>query len=75
MGYSIAGSSAYLTLILHWNGSAWSVVPSPNPGGLNAGEASVLYGVVALSAHDVQAVGYYQTDYFSPTTTLAESYC
>jgi hypothetical protein len=75
VGYSIAGSSAYLTLVEHWNGSAWSVVPSPSPGGLNAGDESVLYGVAALSANNVQAVGYDRTDYFNPTATLAESYC
>jgi hypothetical protein len=25
------------TLILHWNGAAWSIVPSPNDGGNNVG--------------------------------------
>ena len=42
------------TLILHWDGSNWSVVASPSPGtgGLNA-----LYKVQATSASDVWAVG------------------
>ncbi len=43
------------TLILHWNGTAWTRVPSPSPG-FN----SVLYGVVAISASNVWAVGYAQ---------------
>jgi hypothetical protein len=42
------------TLILHWNGSSWTQVPSPNAPGVNNG----LYGVVALGPNDVWAVGY-----------------
>jgi hypothetical protein len=43
-----------ITLILHWNGAGWSVIPSPSPGtaGFNA-----LYGVDGTSANDVWAVG------------------
>jgi hypothetical protein len=48
-GTSQAGSS-YQSLVEHWDGTAWSVVPSASfPG--------VLYGVVALGANDVWAVG------------------
>jgi hypothetical protein len=44
----------YRTLILHWNGSGWSVVPSPNvPGAENT-----LQGVSGTSADDVWAVGW-----------------
>ncbi|HEX6540252.1 MAG TPA: hypothetical protein VF040_00740 [Ktedonobacterales bacterium] len=42
-------------LIEHWNGMAWSIVPSPNPDSQEYG----LNGVVALSANDVWAVGSY----------------
>jgi hypothetical protein len=38
-------------LILHWNGSAWSNVPSPT------GRDASLEGVVAVSSNDVWAVG------------------
>jgi hypothetical protein len=41
------------TLVRHWNGSQWSVLPSPNPGS----RATELTGVRALSDHDVRAVG------------------
>lgn len=57
------------TLIEHWNGSNWIVVSSPN--GSAAGPKSALpgqnslYGVTALSANDIWAVG---TD---SNTTLA----
>lgn len=41
------------TLIEQWNGSRWSVIPSPSPAFYNA-----LYGVMALSAQNVWAVGF-----------------
>jgi hypothetical protein len=40
------------TLIEHWDGTQWSIVPSPNVGISNR-----LYGVTAVSASDVWAVG------------------
>lgn len=48
------------TLVLHWDGTAWSQVTSPNPGPVT----DVLYGVTATSAADAWAVGYYH----DPTT-------
>jgi hypothetical protein len=42
--------------ILHWNGTAWKRVRSPDPG-----SSSVLNGVAAASARDAWAVGYYFT--------------
>ncbi|HJP65730.1 MAG TPA: hypothetical protein VKA30_05435 [Actinomycetota bacterium] len=39
--------------LLHWNGSAWRLIPTPNQGG----EGSRLNGVVALAPNDVWAVG------------------
>jgi hypothetical protein len=44
------------TLILHWNGTAWSQVLSPNVG---SGK-NILRGVSAVSAGDVWAVGFYE---------------
>jgi hypothetical protein len=41
------------TLIEHWNGSTWSIVTSPNPGG----RGDILQGVAAVSANDVWTVG------------------
>jgi photosystem II stability/assembly factor-like uncharacterized protein len=41
------------TLTEHWNGSRWSVVTSPNPGS----GGNTLFGVAAISASDVWAVG------------------
>ncbi len=42
------------TLIEHWNGTAWTVVQSPNPGsGLN-----YLESITAVSANDIWAAGF-----------------
>jgi hypothetical protein len=46
------------TLIEHWNGSAWTIVPSPNVGSGN----NSLAAVAARSANDVWAVGYADKD-------------
>ena len=46
------------TLTEHWNGSSWSIIPSPSPGTYNGNE---LYAVDAVSSNDVWAVGWYQS--------------
>ena len=43
------------TLALRWNGTAWSVVPTPQPGA----NFRQLYGVKAVSATDAWSVGWY----------------
>jgi hypothetical protein len=53
VGDTQATIGALATLVEHFDGSTWSVIPSPNPG--NAG--NVLYGVLANAADDVWAVG------------------
>jgi erythromycin esterase-like protein len=55
VGDYFSGSSS-VTLIEHWNGSVWSQVTSPNPGGSNA---NYLYGASAESGTDAWAVGSY----------------
>src|SRR5215470_16595044 len=41
------------TLIAHFDGTAWSIVPSPNQGSLD----NILFGVAAVSSNSVWAVG------------------
>jgi hypothetical protein len=53
VGYFIDAEYAQHTLIEHWNGSSWQVIPSPNPGG----DGNILYGVAAIADNDVWAVG------------------
>jgi len=57
-----SSNNAPITLILHWDGTAWTQVPSPDPGGNNGNR---LFGVAATSASDAWAVG----DYNSRTTS------
>jgi hypothetical protein len=53
IGYFIDAEYKQRTLVEHFDGSDWSVVHSPNPGA----KQNLLYGVAALSDHDVWAVG------------------
>ncbi|HKP54344.1 MAG TPA: S-layer homology domain-containing protein [Chloroflexia bacterium] len=46
------------TLIEHWNGVQWTVVPSPN----NGTAPNHLFGVSAVASNDVWAVGRYFVD-------------
>ena len=54
VGFYVLANGNTQTLIEHWNGSQWSVVPSPNAGGNDS-----LGTIAADSAGDVWAVGIY----------------
>ena len=59
VGHSGDPSSIPLqTLTMHWDGAAWSIIPSPSPGTYNG---NVLTAVSAVSSNDVWAVGWYQS--------------
>ena len=60
-------STAQLTLILRWSGTAWKLVPSPSPGEVNG-----LGGVATTSATDVWAVGSFTT---SGLTQVLAAHC
>jgi hypothetical protein len=51
--YATSSGSTSRTLVESWNGTSWSVVPSPNP----AGHYNDLYGVSCVSAAACTAVG------------------
>lgn len=51
--------SATLTLILHWDGTSWKVVPSPNVGPKTHSQSNRLFGLTANSANDIWAFGSY----------------
>jgi hypothetical protein len=44
-GYYVSGKFQQQTLIEHFNGTVWSVVPSPSPGALQ----NILYGIAAIT--------------------------
>jgi hypothetical protein len=48
-------AGVFKTLILHWNGAAWSTVKSPSASSSDA----ELFGVSAVSGSDAWAVGWY----------------
>ena len=68
VGTYINGSSVFQTLAEHWDGSAWSVITTPNVGAGN----NVLAATAALSAGDVWAVGFSRPDNSSAAQPLTE---
>jgi len=52
-GYFVSGKFVQQTLIEHFDGNVWSVVPSPSPGAIQ----NILFGVAAITDSDVWAVG------------------
>ncbi len=52
--YNPTPTSSLQTLTEHWNGTAWSLVPSPVVGTVD----DELYSVAAIAANDAWAVGY-----------------
>jgi len=52
-------NSNSFTLTMHWNGSAWTIIPSPNPATPSPvnGVRQTLNGVVEISPTDAWAVG------------------
>ncbi len=68
VGYHLAVfgfSEVFQTTIIHWNGTAWSVVPSPD---VNQ-ENNYLWSVDAASATDAWAVGFFDTGFELRTMT------
>jgi hypothetical protein len=63
-----SSASAAQGLIEHWDGAAWTMVPSANPGAALYG----FYGLAVTSANDVWAVGYSQATVGAATQTLIE---
>jgi len=67
--YHIAGRNIQKTLTESWDGTSWSVVPSPNPGNPHA----FLEGVSCVSATVCTAAGLSNTN-SGASTTLIESW-
>jgi hypothetical protein len=53
VGFDLDSGGMDQTLTQHWNGSTWTVVPSPNVAGVD----NILFGVRAQSPTDIWAVG------------------
>jgi hypothetical protein len=59
------------TVTIHWDGSAWTIVPSPN----GQDDYSQLNGVAMPSAQSAWAVGYTYSTAPQQSATLIEAYC
>jgi hypothetical protein len=54
--FAADGSEQQSTLVLHWNGTNWSIVPSPNP--VNGSfRADILFGGTVIPTGDLWLVG------------------
>jgi hypothetical protein len=69
VGYYYTSMGVSQTLIESWNGTSWSIVPSPNNGTSN----NELNGVSCVSTTSCSAVGYYDTS-MGVSQTLVESW-
>jgi hypothetical protein len=54
------GGENFQTLAWHWNGTSWTIVPSPDNGGAEgSGDDTALFGATAVNTDDVWGVGTY----------------
>ncbi len=69
VGSAIDNSSGTAqTLIEHWDGTQWSIIPSPDPG-----QIAYLQGVTAISPNNIWAVGTF-VNATNPGQTLVEQW-
>ena len=66
---NVSGSAA---LVEHWNGSSWSIVPTPATDGTQGPEGQVLSGVTCAGPADCWAVGATMDTDGSPSGTLVD---
>jgi len=69
VGFQPASNGAVLTLVEHWDGTAWTVMPSPSPT-----TGNVLSAVSANSATDIWAVGTRTDQATTSIQTLVEHF-
>ncbi len=69
VGYSTPSGGGLQSLIEHWNGTGWSIVPAPPPQGTGN---NLLIAVAALSSTNAWAVGAYNQTPTAAAATLVE---
>ncbi|HTQ55258.1 MAG TPA: hypothetical protein VMI94_12405 [Bryobacteraceae bacterium] len=55
--FAASGSGHQMTLLEHWDGSSWTIQPSPNPGANGSFLSDILFAGVCPSPGDVWIVG------------------
>jgi hypothetical protein len=66
-------SNFHVPYVLHWDGKTWTLIKTPGPATGQFGAGSSLFGITALSASDVWAVGHSQNG-DGTITTLTEQF-
>jgi hypothetical protein len=66
-------SNFHVPYVLHWNGKTWTLIKTPSPATGQFGAGSSLFGITALSASDVWAVGHSENG-DGTITTLTEQF-
>jgi hypothetical protein len=72
-GFETESSDFHVPYVLHWNGKTWSLIKTPNAGTGQGVAGSSLFGIAAVSAGDVWAVGHSQNGN-GTITTLTEQF-
>jgi len=54
--FAADGSGQQSTLVLHWNGTSWAIVPSPNPTN-GSFRSDILFGGTVIPTGDLWIVG------------------
>ncbi|MBI3474921.1 MAG: hypothetical protein HY010_04265 [Acidobacteria bacterium] len=72
VGDMVAPNTPVKTLVEHFDGANWTIVPSPNPLPTGSLNQNVLSSVQANSATDVTAVGFLSNSGTQTVTTLVE---
>jgi hypothetical protein len=72
-GFETESSDFHVPYVLHWDGTTWSLIKTPNAGTGQSVAGSSLFAITALSASDVWAVGHSQNAN-STITTLTERF-
>jgi hypothetical protein len=73
-GNYVNGSNLNQTLTERWDGTAWSIVPSPNVKTNGKDNPNILQGVTCVAGGDCWAVGYHFNGSLSANQTLTEHY-
>jgi hypothetical protein len=68
VGYSIGAS--YATLAIHWDGSSWSLIPTPSPATREFIDGPILDSITAVSSTDVWAVGGQLTGHYESPAVI-----
>ena len=61
------------TLIEHWDGTSWAIIPSPNPA-VGPNDGDLLSGIAGVAPNDLWAVGSEHNDEFNENVLLFEHF-